>query len=221
MAPFKVNPSLFERLQVRFQSYPVPGDVIRYYPYHNNLLFCYTGIMSVNGYIYDMDTVDTTRPKVYKNFEMWICSLPNQPTVNDVTVNYQLTPHPFYDQPPLSPRENLNELPPVDMSRFMPGDLVQYYPLPEDHTIYYEGIVTKMMQVYEIINPYCSPSRYDMYRSIFEYVDMINDRDHGISADDLGVNQVLHDESYLRISFEIQESMAHVEREGRMANAYM
>jgi len=221
MAPFKVHPSLFERLQVRFQSYPVSGDVIRYYPYRNNLAFFYTGVMSINGQIYDMDTVDTTRSKVYKNFEMWMCSLPNHPTVNDVTVNYRLGPHPFYDQPPLSSRENLNELPPVDMSRFMPGDIIRYYPFAGDDTVCYEGIITKMMQVYEVSHPCRARSRYEMYQSIFEYVDMINDDDNGITADDLLVNQALHDESYLRMSFEIQEVIAQAEREYRSVNVDM
>ena len=203
MAPIKADPSIFERLQVRIQSYPVPGDVIRYYPCHNNLTVCYTGVMSVNGHIYEVDNIyntdntdntDEMRGMMYNSLNAWLHSLPNQPTVNDITVNYRLTPHPFYDQPPLSPRQNLQELQYVDMSRFMPGDIIQYYPLPDDDgTMYYEGILTKMMQVYEIVHPYRSLSRYTMYHSIYEYVDMIND-DTVISIRDLCVNHLVHDD---------------------------
>ena len=184
------------------QEYPKPGDVMRYYS--KDLTVCYTGVMVVNGNIYEVDKMYNHNPKrfkIYKNLELWMSSL--GATVNELIINHRLVPHQYYDAP-LLPRENME-----DNSRFVPGDIIRLYPDLTHPSFYYEGVITYHMQVYEVSYPEMPGSLYDMYQTVGDYLQTI---DENLSLDNIFINQVMHDDSIRYMGFEVQELEARVHK---------
>jgi len=184
----------------------VPGDVLRYYPDAANPEHCYTAVVSKNGNVYEIDkmSIHDGRHTVFKNVQMWLYSLPNEPTLHHVMVNRRLA-HRVYDMlpPPVLPPEEREERGYVersnDMGRFAPGDIIAYKERYDDR--YFKAVVMKDMMACEIDSPCHEIAECAIYDSINHYVDCVS---RSVHIDNWSVNDPRIEEDY-SAEFEVQE----------------